>query len=101
MSNTFKCIARRMEGGRGHEHIARLWWVKYVDGKETTTTGESTRAGMVEFIEKNGATTVWCPDHDPSRKSAWVHVHSNGQIKYVQTVADGRKTDNLLALPER
>ncbi|WP_246641609.1 DUF3892 domain-containing protein [Paraburkholderia edwinii] len=28
-----------------------------------------------------------------------MHVHSNGRIKYLQTVADNRKTDNLLSLP--
>ncbi|CAB3769742.1 MULTISPECIES: DUF3892 domain-containing protein [Burkholderia] len=30
-----------------------------------------------------------------------VHVNNNGRTKYVQTVADGRWTDNLLALPDR
>ncbi|MEP9328826.1 DUF3892 domain-containing protein [Paraburkholderia phymatum] len=56
---------------------------------------------MVEFIEKNGTRSVYCPDRDPKKTSAWVEVHSNGRIRYVQTVADGRKTDNLLALPEK
>lgn len=48
----------------------------------------------------NGNNSVWCPDRNPKLTGAWVHVHSNGRIKYVQTVADGRKTDNLLSLPD-
>lgn len=52
MSVTYKCTARRMAGGQGHEHISHLWWVKVEDGKETTT-GDSTREAMVEYIEKN------------------------------------------------
>jgi len=90
-----------MAGGQGHEHISQLWWVKVVDRKETTTTGVSTRQEMVEYINKHGPNSVWCPDRNPNGKSAWVHVHNNGRIEYVQTVADGRKTDNLLSLPER
>ena len=54
---------------------------------------------MVAYIEANGNESVWCPDRNPQLKGAWVHVHSNGRIKYVQTVSDGRKTDNLLSLP--
>jgi hypothetical protein len=90
-----------MNGGQGHEHIAQLWWVKCVDGRETNEQGSSTREQMVQFIEANGNTSVWCPDRNPKLQGAWVHVHSNGRIKFVQTVADGRKTDNLLSLPDR
>lgn len=101
MSITLKCFARRMEGGQGHEHIAYLWWVKMIDSKESTETGVYSRDQMVAYIEKNGNNSVWCPDRNPSLQGAWVHVHNNGRIKYVQTVADGRKTDNLLSLPLR
>jgi hypothetical protein len=38
---------------------------------------------------------------NPNSESAWVHVHSNGHVKYVRTVADDRNTGNLLALPEK
>jgi hypothetical protein len=54
---------------------------------------------MADYIEKSGANLVWFPDQIPSYLGAWVHVHSNGRFKYVQTAADGRKTDNLLSLP--
>jgi len=101
MTTTLKCTARIMSGGTGHEHISHLWWVKITDSKETDENGVSTREQMVTYIEKNGNESVWCPDRTPGVKGAWVHVHNNGRIKYVQTVADNRKTDNLLALPER
>jgi hypothetical protein len=101
MTTTIKCVAKRMSGEQGHEHIAILWWVKFIDGKETNENGNSTREQMVEYIEKNGNNIVWCPDKNPNLTGAWVHVHNNGRIKYVQTVADGRKTDNLLSLPNK
>lgn len=101
-TTTIKCIGRQMAGGQGHEHIASLWWVQVdADGRETGQNGCSSRAEMVAFIEANGHNSVWCPDRNPTLPGAWVHVQSNGYTKYVQTVADGRKTDNLLALPER
>nr|WP_256258278.1 DUF3892 domain-containing protein [Burkholderia ubonensis] len=90
-----------MTGGVRHEHVSQLWWVKCIDGRETTESGSSSRDQMVSFIEKNGNASVWCPDRDPKRQGAWVHVNHNGSTKYVQTVADGRWTDNLLALPDR
>jgi len=96
---TFKCVAREMAGGHSHEHIAYLWWIKIVDGKTVGDPERSSRENMVAFIESNGANLVWCPDQKAGKPGAWVKVHSNGNIKYVQTVADGRKTDNLLALP--
>lgn len=101
MATTIKCTARHMAGGPGHEHISNLWWDQ-VDGSKTVLqSGNSTREEMVTYIEKNGNNSVWCPDRNPQLQGAWVHVHSNGRIKYLQTVADGRKTDNLLSLPEK
>ena len=96
MSGKLKCVARRMEGGQGHEHIAYLWWKD-----DSGLDGVYTREQMVIHIEKNGNNSVWCPDKNPNVQAAWVHVHSNGRMKYVQTVADNRRTDNLLSLPLR
>jgi hypothetical protein len=90
-----------MGGGLRHEHIIQIWWEKIVDGRATSETGISSRADMVAYIEKHGNEVVWCPDMVPGRQGAWVHVNSNGHVKYVQTVADGRWTDNLLSLPDR
>jgi len=101
MATTIKCVARRMAEGNGHEHISHLWWERVDDANVVHSSGGCTRQEMVEFIEKNGDYSVWCPDKNPKLKGAWVRVHSNGRIKYVQTVADGRTTDNLLSLPLR
>jgi hypothetical protein len=101
MSATIKCTAKRMAGGSGHEHISLLWWVRHDNGVDVGSESYSTRDQMVEYIEKNGYNSVWCPDRNANLQGAWVHVHNNGRIKYVQTVADGRKTDNLLALPDK
>jgi hypothetical protein len=91
-----KTTARRMaSSGHGHEHISLLWWVN----DQTGVTGVSNRDEMVRFVEEQGNQSVWCPDRDPLKTGQWVHVNSNGRIKYVQTVADGRWSDNLLALP--
>jgi hypothetical protein len=90
-----------MGGGSRHEHIVQIWWEKIVDGTTTSETGVSSRADMVAYIEKYGNEVVWCPDMIPGRHGAWVHVNSSGHVKYVQTVADGRWTDNLLSLPDR
>ena len=99
-TSTIKCVGKRLSGGHGHEHISHLWWVRWEDGRATTEPKCCTREDMVTYIEANGNNSVWCPDRNPNLTGAWVHVHSNGRIKYVQTVADGRKTDNLLSLPD-
>lgn len=98
---TIKCTARRMAGGPSHEHISHLWWDSVEESGKVIQSGYSTREQMVAYIEKNGTTSVWCPDRNPQIKGAWVHVQNNGRIKYVQTVADNLKSDNLLSLPER
>jgi hypothetical protein len=86
-----------MAGGSRHEHIDILWWT----GTDGEGSGQSTRAEMVAYIDQNGNNSVFCPDRDPNRQGAWVHVNTNGHVRYVQTVADGDWTDNLLALPVR
>ena len=91
-----RCTYRKMNGGSGHEHIASLGWVVDGTGKE----GESTRDQIVAFIEQNGPTALYCPDQ-AGGTSAWVNVHTNGYVRYPQTIADGRWTNNLLALPQR
>lgn len=101
METTIKCTARRMTNGvNGHEHISHLWWDQIQAGR-VLESGVCTREEMVAYIEAHGNAAVWCPDRNPHVKGAWVHVQNNGRIKYVQTVADGRKTDNLLSLPLR
>jgi len=74
-----------MAGGYGHEHIAYLWWIKVVDGKEVGEPTCTSREKLAIFIENNGKDLVWCPDQNPKVPGAWVHTHSNGRIQYVQT----------------
>ena len=91
-----KCTYRKMNGGSGHEHIAALGWIEDGTGK----AGESTRDQIVAFIDQRGTNALYCPDQ-AGGSSAWVNVRTNGYVRYPQTVADGRWTNNLLALPQR
>jgi len=92
-----QCTGRRMaSSGNGHEHIALLFW----KNDKTGEAGSSTREAMVQFVKANGTNAVWCPDRNGG-PGQWVHASHNGRVEYVQTAADGRWTDNLLALPLR
>ena len=78
-----------MEGGSGHEHIAKVTWEENSSG----STGESTRAQMVTFIEGGGDARV-------ANGASYVKVGVvNATPKYIRTIADGKWSDNLLALP--
>ncbi len=79
-----------MEGGAGHEHIASVKWRNPTDAQ----TGQSTRAAMVEFIDGGGDARV----SDGTREVAVGVVKANPP--YLRTYADGKWTDNLLALEE-
>ena len=89
-----RCVARKMSGGSQHEHIASIKWEQDGSGGN----GVSTREQMIAYIDQHGNTSVYCPDQ-AGGKSAWVHVNSNGSIRYLQTQSDRRWTNNLLALP--
>jgi len=82
--------AVHMVGGIRHEHIAEVSWWDSRDGR----TDKSTRAVMVDYIDnKNGDVRV-------QDGEGWVQVVTvNATPKYLRTIADGRPTDNLLALP--
>lgn len=89
--------ARQMSGGTGHEHVIALEWkdtdkgtsnwmpiddaTKWLDRPESRAWVED-RARRGNFVE------------------AFVVKPANGRW-YIRTAADGRWTDNLLALPER
>ena len=85
----------RQSGGTGHEHIVRLWWANPASGK----SGDNARAEIVSWIEtKNGKAYV--EDARGDRADVLVITPSHGE-KYLRTHADGRWTDNLLALPRK
>ena len=95
MSVRIHCINK--SGGHHqnpHEAIEYLGWIK----EETNETARSTRLEVYKFVtEQNGVAFV--------RDSYGNVAYLRGNISaagnpYVQTVADGKWTDNLLALPE-
>ncbi len=86
---------REMIGGRGHEHIARLWW-----------EDDNPRANPDRGFMDIDTAVQWV---DRPENHAYVHngasrvevyvVRRPGMRPYLQTAADGILTDNLLALP--
>ncbi len=78
------------EGGYRHEHIERVKW----RNPQTAATGDSTRAEMVEWIDNKGGVAKVTD----GRNTVDVGV-VNAMPKYIRTHADGKWTDNLLALP--
>ena len=82
--------AIHQEGGCGHEHITSVRWRDPADGK----TGQSSTAEMVSWIkDKNGDARV--TDGANTVKVGVV----DASPPYIRTHADGKWTDNLLALP--
>ena len=82
--------ARHMVGGSEHQHIAEVKWKKHSTGE----SDQSTRSTMVDWIEGGGDARV-------ADGSSFVSVGVvNASPKYLRTHADGKWTDNLLALPE-
>ena len=82
--------AVHMEGGQQHEHIASVQWRNPADNG----TGQSMREAMVDWIQnKNGDARV-----NDGRNEVQVGV-VKATPPYLRTHADGKWTDNLLALP--
>ncbi len=82
-------IKRHMAGGSGHEHIAEVEWENRSPGK----TGKNSRAEMVKYIEEDKG------DARVANGSSYVSVGVvNATPKYIRTYADGKWSDNLLAL---
>jgi hypothetical protein len=94
---SIRITAIRREGGSGHEHITRLWWVEPSTGKESDKTG-TPRATVVSWIEDRSI-KAYVEDDAGHRVNVEVRVR-NGQ-KHLQTRADGVWTDNLLSLPKK
>ncbi|MCP2245747.1 DUF3892 domain-containing protein [Lentzea aerocolonigenes] len=90
-----KITAIRLSGGEGHEHIVHLWWVNPADGKE----GSNTRAQLVDWIEKENG-KAYVEDSRGNRADVGVVTPSSGP-KHLRTHADGKWTNNLLALPRK
>jgi hypothetical protein len=80
-----------MEGGQDHKHIAKLKWIADVTAKP----GENTRAELVAWFRDSGG-KGYVKDSRGNQVSVRV-VDANPP--YLQTLADDKWTDNLLALP--
>ena len=85
----------RLSGGQGHEHIAWLWWLDPATGKP----GDASRAAVVSWIEARDG-KAYVDDGLGNRADVRVVTPKYGD-KYLQTFADGKWTDNLLALPRK
>jgi len=95
MSVRITCIEK--DGGN-HENpyvaISHLQWIK--DG--TSETGRTTRVDMYDFVvNKNGQAYVKDAYGNVAYLIGAISTRGN---KYVKTVADETKTDNLLKLDE-
>lgn len=91
-TTTVRITAIRMTpGGTRHEHIASVQWRNANAG----TTGVSTVASMVRFIDGGDAAVTW----DGRTSARVIVVRPSGHAPYLRTVADGILTNNLLQLP--
>jgi hypothetical protein len=86
-----KITARHMVGGLRHEHIAEVAWVN----TQSAQTGRSSREAMVNWLSTPGNRAI------VQTHALTIDVHVvNANPPYIQTYADGTRTDNLLALPQ-
>lgn len=83
---------KRLEGGRTHEHIVRLWWRNAINGN----TGQMSRQDAVDWVAAGNKAYVT----DGSNTIEVQVVRPSGAKPYLRTVKDGKYTDNLLALPD-
>lgn len=92
---TFQIVGIRKPGGANnpHEAISHYQWID--DGETAAYITE--RLKVISWVEDlklpayvlDGSRKIWCQ----------VRQNENG-TKYLQTVADGQWSNNLLALPE-
>jgi len=83
-------VAIHQSGGSGHVHIAAVVWVN----ESSMQSGIASTQVIIDFIRKDNVVMV----SDGTRR---VRVHVvDAPRPYIQTYADGRWTDNLLALPK-
>lgn len=87
---TIQITAVHMVSGRYHEHIASVKWVNLAN----RNTGTSTREEMVRFLTENPGQAI-VSDGKNTVKVGVVEAAP----KFIRTHADGKWTDNLLALP--
>lgn len=77
-----------------YEGITHFGWVN----EQTRATGRSTRAEMVDFLNRQGG-VAYVKDERGNTAFVGVWTSAHG-IPYLRTYADGKWTDNLLSLEE-
>lgn len=94
MSVRITCIRK---AGGDHENpyvaISNMNWIN----EDNQATGTTSRTDMFDFVDGGGEAYV---KDSAGNKAKLVARISAGGTKYVQTVADDVKSDNLLKLPE-
>lgn len=95
MAVKIRCINKDQgDHDNPHEAISHFGWINESNGE----SGKSTRLQMVRFIEiDNGRAYV--KDNSGNVAFCYVRTSSKGN-KFIQTIADGKYSDNLLSLKE-
>lgn len=92
MSVQIVAVHMSSPSGYLHEHIAEVQWVDHGDN----TTDKSSVATMVDWIDnKKGQAYT----DDGQTRATVGTVHPDRGAAFIRTHADGKGTDNLLALP--
>ena len=78
-----------------HHAISYLGWTNDADGK----TGKSSRLEVYNWLKQSNLNQAYVSDVRGNTAYVGTREHSNG-TKFVQTYADGKWTDNLLALKD-
>jgi len=77
-----------------HESIDFFGWIN----ESTQAKGKSSRKEMVDFLEDKGQAYV--KDNQNHTSYCYVRTNPRNGNKFIQTVSDGRYTNNLLSLME-
>lgn len=86
---------RKPDRSNPHEAISHYRWYDDVEN----TRGTDNREELIKWMEKNKV-SAYVLDKDTGRK-VWCGIRENKYgTKYLQTYADKKWSDNLLALPE-
>lgn len=95
MSVEITCITK--DGGNHYnpyEAIERFGWYNPYNGQK----GFANMSEMIDFLEKGNKAYVVDPLDKNDR--AYLEVQERNGTKFVRTIADGERPDNLLELPE-
>jgi hypothetical protein len=74
-----------------HQHITDFYWVSYEDG----STGHSSKATMVDWIDQGGKGYV----ESSNTKVPVLVIRPRQGEPYLRTYSNNLPTDNLLSLP--